>query len=136
MRGPLLHAHEGRPGLVEISSFESCWEEGLYSMSSDCPLMGYLCQGPGEEGFPAGRSSNLVESVSSFPEVVAPEALRNHANGSRFETVPSDDYSSPLFSVFGWPLLYGSSSCLRDLHGHEALGEMESLRVFSVDGRE
>ena len=58
--GPLLHAHEGRPGLVENSSFESCWEEGLWVVSSDCPLMGYSCQGPGEEGFPTGRSSDLV----------------------------------------------------------------------------
>ena len=73
--GPLLHAHEGRPGLVEISSFESCWEEGLWVVSSDCPLMGYSCQGHGEEGFPAGRSFDLVESVSRFPEVEAPEAL-------------------------------------------------------------
>ena len=54
MRGPLLHAHEIRPGLVENSSFESCWEEGLWDVSSDCPLMVYSCQGPGEEGFQAG----------------------------------------------------------------------------------
>ena len=48
--------------------------------------MGYSCQGPGEEGFPAGRSFDLVESVSRFPEVEAPEALQNHVNGSKFET--------------------------------------------------
>ena len=66
----------------------------------------------------------------------APEALRNHVNGSRFETESSDDCSPPLFSVFGRPLLSRGSSGLGDFHGHEALGEMEPLRVVSVDGRE
>ena len=136
VRAPLLHFHEGRPDLVENFSFKSCWEEGLWVVSSDCPLMGYSCQGPGEEGFPAGRSFDLVESVSRFLEVEAPEALRNHANGSRFEVAPSDDCSSPIFSVFGRPLLSGGSSGLGDFHGHEALGEMELLKVVSVDGRE
>ena len=77
-----------------------------------------------------------MESVSRVPEVEAPEALRSHANGSRYETVPSDDCSSPLFSVFGRPLLSRGSSGLGDFHGHEAMGEMEPLRVVSVDGRE
>ena len=102
-QGPLLHAQ------VENSSFESCWEEGLYSVSTVCPLMGYPCQDLGEEGSPAGRSSDLVESVSRSPEVVAPEALQILANVSRFEIAPSDDCSFPIFSIFGWPLLIGRS---------------------------
>ena len=87
-RGPLLHAQEGRLGLGGTSSFESCWEEGLWVVSSNCPLMGDSCQGHGEKGFLAGRSFALVESVSRCPKVDAPEALRNHAKGSRFETAP------------------------------------------------
>ena len=126
----LLHAQ------VENSSFESCWEEGLYSVSTGCPLMGYPCQDPGEEGSPAGRSFDLVESVSRSLEMVAPEALQILANVSRFETAPSDACSSPLFSIFGRPLLIGGSSSLGDFHGHEALGEVEPLRVASVDGTE
>ena len=122
-RGPLLHAQEGRPGLGGTSSFESCWEEGLWVVSSDCPLMGVLCQGHGEEGFSAGRSFALLESVSRCLEVDAPEALRNHAKGSRFETAPSVDCSSPLFSVFGRPLLFRGSSGLGDFHEHETLGK-------------
>ena len=135
-RGPLLHAQEGRHGLVGTSSFERCWEEGLWVVSSDCPLMGDSCQGHGEEGFSAGRSFALVESVSRCSKVDAPEAIRNHAKGSRFETAPSVDCSSPLFSVFGRPLLSGGFSGLGDFHEHEALGEMEPLRVVSVDERE
>ena len=73
---------------------------------------------------------------SRCPEEDDPEALRNHVKGSRFETVPSVDYSSPIFSVFGWPLLSGGSLGLGDFHEYEALGEMEPLRVVSVDGRE
>ena len=94
-RGSLLHAQ------VENSSFESCWEEGLYSVSTGCPLMGYPCQDPGEEGSSAGRSSDLVESVSRSPEMVASEALQILMNVSRFETAPSDACSSPLYSIFG-----------------------------------
>ena len=121
---------------MENSSFESCWEEGLYSVSTGCPLMGYPCQDPREEGSPAGRSSDLVESVSRSPEMVAPETLQILANVSRFETAPSDACSSPLFSIFGRPLLIGGSSSLGDFQGHEALGEVEPLRAASVDGTE
>ena len=105
-------------------------------VSSDCPLMGVSYQDHGEEGFSADRSFALVEAVSRCLEVDDPEALRNHAKGSRFETVPSVDYSSPIFSVFSRPLLSGGSSGLGDFHEHEALGEMEPLRVLSIDGRE
>ena len=61
---------------------------------------------------------------------------RSHTNISRYETIPSDDYPSPLFSIFGRPLLSGGSSSLGDFHGYEATGEMEPLRVVSNDGRE
>ena len=135
-RGPLLHAQEVRPGLGGTSGFESYWEEGLWAVSSDYPLMGVSYQDHGEEGFSAARSFALVEAISRCPKVDDPEALRNHAKGFRFETVPSVDYSSPIFSVFGRPLLYGGSSGLGDFHEHEALGEMEPLRAVSVDGRE
>ena len=135
-RGPLLHAQEGRPGLGGTFGFESCWEEGLGAVSSDCPLMGISYQDHGEEGFSDARSFALVEAVSRCPEEDDPEALRNHAKGSRFETVPSVDYSSPIFSVFGRHLLSRGSSGLGDFHEHEALGEMEPLRVVSVDDRE
>ena len=134
-RGPLLQ--EARPSPRGTSGFESCWEEGLGVVSSDCPLMGISYQDHGEEGFSAARSFALVEAVSRCPEEDDPEALQNHAKGSRFETVPSSvDYSSPTFSVFGRPLLSGGSSSLGDFHEYEALGEMEPLRVVSVDGRE
>ena len=103
---------------------------------SDCPLMGGSSQGNGEEGFSAGSSFALVEAVSKCPKVDDPEALRNHAKGSRFETASSVDCSSPLFSVFGRPLLSGGSSGLGDFYEHEALREMEPLRVLSVDESE
>ena len=133
---PLLNAQEGKPDLGGTSGFESCWEEGLGVVSSDCPLMGISYQDHGEEECSAARSFALVEAVSRCPEEDDPEALRNLAKGSRFETVPSVDYSSPIFSVFSRPLLYEGSSGLRDFHEYEALGEMEPLRVVSVDGRE
>ena len=72
-------------------------------VSSECPVMGGSSQGNGEEGFSDGSAFALVVAVS--PEVDDPKALRIHAKGSRFETVSSVDCSSPLFSVFGRPLL-------------------------------
>ena len=135
-REPFLNAHEGRPGLGGTSGFESCWEEGLEAVSSDCPLMGFSHQEQGEEGCSAARSFALVEAVSRCSEEDDPEFLQIHAIGSRFETVPSVDYSSPIFSIFGRPLLSGGSSGLRDIYEYEALGEMEPLRVVSADGRE
>ena len=135
-RDSLLNAHEGRPSLGVTSGFESCWEEGLGVVSPDCPLMGFSHQVQGEEGCTAARSFALVEAVSRCPEEDDPEALRIHAKGSRFETVSSDDFSSPIFFVFGRPLLSGGSLGLGDFHEYEALGEMEPLRVVSADGRE
>ena len=136
VRGPLPHALEGRPGLGGTSGFESCWEEGLGAVSSDCPLVGISYQDQGEEGCSATCSIALVEVASRCPEEDDPEALRIHAKGSRFETEPLVDYSSPIFSVFGRPLLFGVSSGLGDFHEYEAFGEMEPLRVVSADGRE
>ena len=48
----------------------------------------------------------------------------------------STDCSSPLFSVFGRPLLSWGSSGLGEFLENETLGDMEPLRVVSVDGRE
>ena len=136
VRGPLLEAHENRTSLLGIYSFESSWEDGLWDVSSDCPLMGYSRQGPGEEGYLVGRSLALVESVLRAPEEGAPEAHRSHTDVSRYETIPSNDYPSPIFSVFGRPLLSRGSSGLGDFHGYEVTGEMEPLRVVSDDERE
>ena len=72
--GPLLDAHEYRTGLLGNYSFESFWEEGLWDVSSDCPLMGYSRQGLGEEGYVAGRSLALVELVLRALEEEALEA--------------------------------------------------------------
>ena len=125
-RGPLLDAHEYTTGLVEIVSFESCWEEGLWDLSFDCPLVGYACQGPEEEGYSADQAIDLVESVLRVLKVDVP----------RYETIPLVDCSPPLFSVFGRPLLSGGSSGLGDFLGHEAMGEIKLLRVVSADRRE
>ena len=107
-RGPLLNAQEGRPGLGKTLGFESCWEEGLGAVSSDCPSMGISYQDHEEEGCSAARSFALVEVVSECPEQDDPEALRILAKGSRFETVPSVDFSSPIFSVFSGPYFPGT----------------------------
>ena len=135
-RGPLLHAKEGWSGLGGTSSFESCWEKGLWMVPSECPVMGGSGQGNGEEGFSDGSSFALVEVVSKRPEVDDHKALRIHAKGSRFESLSLVDCSSPPFFVFGRPLLPGGSSGLGDFHEHEVLGDMDPLRVVSVDGRE
>ena len=101
VRGPQLEAYENMTGLLGNYSFESFREDGLWDVSSYCPLMGYSRQGPEEEGYSAGRSLALVESVLRVPEEEALEAHRSHTNVSRYETIPSDDYPSPLFYVFG-----------------------------------
>ena len=135
-RGPLLHVKEGWSGQGRTSSFESCWEKGLSLVPIESPATGGSGQGNGGEGFSDGSSLALTEAVSMCPEVVDPKVLRIHAKGSRFDTLSSDDCSSPPFSVFGRPLLSGGSSGLGDLYEHESLGDMEPLRVVSSDGRE
>ena len=135
-RDPLLNTQEDKTCLRGTSGFESWWENGLGAGSSICPLMGFLHQGPVEEGCPAARSSALVEAETRCPEEDDPEALRILVNGSRFETASSNDFSSSIFSVFGRPLLSGGSSGLGESLEHEDLGEMEPLRVVLADGSE
>ena len=113
-RGPLLHAEEGWPGRGRTSSFESCWEKGMSLVPNESLATGGSGQGNGDEGSSDGSSLALVEAVSMCPEVVDPKVLQIHAKGSRFETLSSAVCSSPLFSVFGRPLLSGGSSGLGD----------------------
>ena len=136
VRGPYPKGQEGRFGLGETSGFESCWEVGMGAVATVCSSTGISHQDHEEVGGSAACSFALVEVASESPEEFEPEALCILANGSRLETVPSDDFSPPIFSVFGRPLLSGDSSGLGDVHEYEALGEMEPLRVVSVDGRE
>ena len=135
-RGPLLHAKEGWSGRERTSSFESSWEKEMSLVPAESPAMGGSGQGNGGEGFSVGSSLAMLEAISMSPEVVDPKALRIQAKGSRCDTLPSADFSSPLFSVFGRPLLPGASSGLGDLYEHESFGDMEPLRVVSSDGRE
>ena len=90
-------------------------------------------QDHGEEGGSVACSLALLEVVSECSKEDEPEALCILAKDSRFETVPSVDFSSPIFSVFGRPLLSGDSSGLDE---YEAVGEMVPLRVVSADGTE
>ena len=136
VRGPYPNVQEGRLGLGETSGFESCWEVGMGAVSSDCSPTGISHQDHGEEGGSDAGSFALMEVVSECPEENEPESLGILAKGSRLETVLSVDFSPPIFSVFGRPLLSGDSSGLGDFHEYESLGELEPLRVVSIDGRE
>ena len=133
-QGPLLDAHEERTGLMDCVRFESCGEKGLWEVSSDRPLLVSSCQGPTEKGSPAGQALDLVERGFRVPEVEVSEDHRSRTFDSRYETVSSSIYSSPLCSVFGWPLLSGGPSGLGDYHRHEEMGDIEPLRVVSADG--
>ena len=136
-RDPLLYVQEGRIGLGVTSGFESCWEEGMGAVSPDCPSTGNSHQVHEEDGGSEARSIAIVEVFSECPEEEEPEVLGIRANGSRFETMPPGDFSSPCFSVFGRPLLSGGSSGLGEIfHENVDVGEMEPLRVVSADGRE
>ena len=77
-----------------------------------------------------------MDSELRAPEEEALEAQQSHANVSRYETIPSENYPFPLFFVSGRPLLSRGSLGLGDFHGFEAMGEMVSLRVVSDVGRE
>ena len=134
-RDPWLIAQEGTPNLGGTSGFERCWEVGLGAATSDSPLMGFH-QVQEEEGCPAVRSFAIVEAGTRCPEEDDPEALRIQAQGSKFETVSPNIFSPSIFSVFGRPLLSGDSSGLGNFQEYEDLGEMEPLRVVTVDGRE
>ena len=135
-QGSFLDAHKERTGLVDCVSFESCGEEGLWEVSSVCPLMVFSCQGPTEKGSSAGQALDLVERSFGVPEVEVSEDHRSRTFDSRYETVSSAICSSPLCSVFGQPLLSGGSSGLGVYQGHEAMGDIEPLRVVSADGIE
>ena len=121
---------------MDYVRFESCGEEGLREVSSICPLMVSSCQGPTEKGSPTGQALDLVERGFRVPEVEVSEDQRSRIFGSRYETVSSTICSSPLCSVFGRPLLSRGSSGLGDYHGHEAMGDIEPLRVVSADSIE
>ena len=68
-RGPLPHAFEGSPGTGGTPRFESCWENGLWLVRSECPVMGCSGQGNAAEGCSDGSSFALVEKVPKSPEV-------------------------------------------------------------------
>ena len=77
-----------------------------------------------------------MDSEIRAPKEEALEPHQSNANCSRYETIPSKNSPSPLFSIFGRPLLSGASSGLGDFHLNYATGDMELLRVVSTDGRE
>ena len=77
-----------------------------------------------------------MDSEIRAPEEEALEPHQSNANCSRYETIPSENSPSPLFFVFGRPLLSGGSSGLGDFHMNDATSDMEPLRVVSTDGRE
>ena len=135
-RGPLLHAFEGPPGTGGTPSFESCWEKGMWMVQTECLAMGCSGQGNTSEGGADGSSLALVEKIPKSPEVEDDKELRTHALGPRFESLSLTDCSSPIFSVFGRPLLTGGSSGLGEFLENETLGDMEPSRVVSVDGSE
>ena len=135
-RGPILRAFEGPPGTRGIPSFESCWEKGTRMVQTECLAMGCSGQGNTSEGGADGSALALVEKTPKSPEVDDDKELRTHAVGPRFESLSLTDCSSPIFSVFGRPLLTGGSSGLGEFLENETLGDMEPLRVVSVDGRE
>ena len=135
-RGPLLQASEGSPGTGGTPSFENCWEKGLWTGQTECLAAGSSDQGNATEGRTDGRSLVLAEKIPKSPEVDDDKEFRTHAIGPRFESLSLTECSSPLFSVFGRPLLTGGSSGLGEFLENEIVGDMEPLRVVSVDGSE
>ena len=121
---------------MDCVSFESCGEEGL----REVPLMVSSCQGPTEKGSPASQALDLVEwgfknGVSRFLKwkYLRITEVALSAPGMKLSSAIC---SSPLCSVFGRPLLSGGSSGLGVYHGHEAMGDIEPLRVVSADSIE
>ena len=135
-RLPLLHALEDTIGTGGTPSFESCWEKGMRMVQTERLAMECSGQGNASEGCADGSFLALVEKIPKNPEVDDDKELRTHAIGPRFESLSLTDCSSPLFSVFGRPLLTGDSSGLGEFPENEILGDMEPLRVVSVDGSE
>ena len=105
-------------------------------VQTECLAMGCSGQGNTSEGGADGSALALVEKIPKSLEVDDDKELRTHALGPRFESLSLTDCSSPIFSVFGRPLLTGGSSGLGEFLENETLGDMEPLRVVSVDGRE
>ena len=102
----------------------------------ECPVSGCSGQGKDAEGNSEGSSHALQELAPKSPEADDHIELRSHAKGPRLENMPSTDCSSSLISVFGRPLLSGGPSDLGDFFVNETVGDLEPLRVVSVDGRE
>ena len=120
-QGPFPEAHDDRVGLSRSYNFERFGEVVLWAI---------------EEGKAGGQSLVLVDSKIRALEEEALKANQSNANCSMYETIPSENSPSPIFSVFGRPLLSGGSSSLGDFHGNDATSDMELLRVVSADGRE
>ena len=136
VRGPLLHTKESWPGQGETPSFESCWEQGLSLVAVERAALGGSGHGNGEEGFSDGCYATIVEPTSTQSEVMDPKGFGKLAEDTRFDTLASVDVSSSLFSVFGRSILVGGSSGSGDFCEHDAMGDLEPLRVVSCDGRE
>ena len=135
-RRSLLHASDSSLDSERTLSFESCWEKGKGKMQTECLAMGCSGQGNATERWADGSSLALVEKIPKSPEVDVDKELCTHAIGPRFDSLSLTDCSSPLFSVFGRPLLTGGFSGLKEFPENEILGDMEPLRVMSVDGSE
>ena len=82
VKGPLLDAHEERTGLMDCDRFKSYGKEGLWEVSSDNPLLVSSCQGPTENGSPAGQALDIVERGFRVPEVEVAEDHRSRIFGS------------------------------------------------------
>ena len=135
-KGPLLQTKERWPGWGDTPRFESCWEKGWSLVVVESPTREVSGHGNGAEGFSDGSSVVLAEAIAMRTEVVDPNAFGTIAEGLRSVSLPSVDDSLAHSSVFGRPLLSGESSGTGDFCGHDALGDMELLRVVSGDGRE
>ena len=109
---------------------------GLWEKSSDRPFLISSCQGPTENGSPAGQALDLVERGFRGSEMEVAEDYKSRTFGSRYEMVSSPICSSPLCSIFGRPLLSGGPSGLGDYLGHEEMGDIEPLIVVLDDGIE
>ena len=136
VKGPLLQTKESWPGWGDNPRFESCWEKGWSLVVVESPTTGGSGHGNGAEGFPEGSSVALAEAVAMWTEVVDPKAFGTIAEEPKSVTLPSVDASLSPSSVFDRPLLSAESSGAGDFCGHDALGDMEPLRVVSDDGRE
>ena len=135
-KGSLLHAKGSWSGRGETPSFESCWENGMSLVAVVSPAKDGSGHGIGDEGLSVGCYAALVEAVSTWTEGTDPRGLGEIVEGTRFDTLPSVDVSSPRYSVFGRPLISGGSSGSGDFCEYDVLGDMEPLRVVSGDGRE